>query len=137
MQRPAPIDEEFLFEGRTIISETDTKGIITYANRTFCDISGYSKEELVGSPHNIIRHPDMPKAAFKEMWDAIQMGKSWHGFVKNMRKDGRYYWVESYVSPIYDDNQNIAGYIAARTVPKRKDIEHAITLYASMRANEQ
>jgi PAS domain S-box-containing protein len=90
------IDEEVTFKdagvlGKLIISKTDLKGVITYVNTPFCKLSGYSKEELVGNPHNIIRHPDMPKEVFKLMWDTIQNNKRFRGFVKNLRKDGRYY----------------------------------------------
>ena len=93
MKRPDPLDEEFKFSEDSIVSSTDLKGIITYANRKFCEIAGYTKSELTGKNHNIVRHPDMPKAAFKELWDTIQVGKEWTGVVKNLRKDGKYYWV--------------------------------------------
>lgn len=131
-----PVDEEFLFEGRAIISETDTRGIITFANRKFCEISGYAKEELVGQPHNIIRHPDMPKQAFAQMWSTIQGGEPWHGLVKNLRKDGKYYWVETEITPVMDESGRITGYIAARKPAGRKDIEDAISLYKAMLENE-
>ena len=122
MERPEVIDEEYIFEGRAIISQTDTKGVITFANRKFCEISGYTPAELTGQPHNIIRHPDMPKAAFAQMWETIQSGQSWHGIVKNLRKDGLYYWVETEISPVRDDNDEISGYIAARKPASRKNI---------------
>ena len=131
------IDEEFLFEGRVIISETDPKGIITFANRKFCEISGYTADELLGQPHNIIRHPDMPKEAFTKMWETIQEGRIWHGLVKNLRKDGRYYWVETEIAPVKDDAGNITGYIAARKPAGRKDIEDVVTLYRKMKETEQ
>lgn len=131
------LDEEFLFEGRVIISETDPKGIITFANRKFCEISGYTADELLGQPHNIIRHPDMPKEAFAKMWSTIQGGQIWHGLVKNLRKDGRYYWVETEIAPVKDDAGNITGFIAARKPAGRKDIEDAVALYRKMIENEQ
>jgi len=87
MVRPTPVDEEYRFEQGLIISSTDLRGIITYANRKFCEISGYSKDELKGSNHNIVRHPDMPKAAFQDLWDTIRSGKEWTGIVKNLRKE--------------------------------------------------
>ena len=136
MQKPEVIDEEYHFEGRAIVSETDTKGVITFANRKFCEISGYSQDELVGQPHNIIRHPDMPRAAFAQMWKEVQSGHTWHGLVKNLRKDGRYYWVETEISPVFDDNNVITGYIAARKPAARKDIEEAQILYAKIRETE-
>ena len=97
-----------------IRTTTDTKGIITSANKAFCDISGYSKEELIGKPHSLIRHPDMPKSAFKNLWETIEAGKNWFGEVKNRKKDGTYYWVIAYIEPIFDDNHTIVGYSAIR-----------------------
>lgn len=137
MERVEPIDEEFLFEGRAIISETDLKGVITFANRKFCEISGYAKEELVGQPHNVIRHPDMPKKAFEEMWNTIKSGQTWHGLVKNLRKDGRYYWVETEVTSVKDTAGNVIGYIAARKPAGRKDIDDVIPVYRTMLEKEQ
>jgi PAS domain S-box-containing protein len=131
------IDKEYLFEGRAIVSETDLKGVITFANRKFCEISGYTAKELVGQPHNIIRHPDMPRAAFAEVWRTIQNGDTWHGLVKNLRKDGRYYWVETEIAPVRDDKGNITGYIAARKPAGRKDIEETAAIYRSMIENER
>ena len=132
MERPEAIDQEHIFEGRAIISETDTKGVITYANRKFCEIAGYTPAELKGQPHNIIRHPDMPKAAFAQMWETIQGGQSWHGIVKNLRKDGLYYWVETEISPVFDDDGNITGYIAARKPASRKNVDEVTQLYKTM-----
>ncbi len=136
MNKPDPIDEEFHFEGRVIISETDTDGIIVYANRKFCEISGYTSKELVGQPHNVIRHPDMPRGAFEKMWDTIKGGTIWHGLVKNLRKDGLYYWVETEISPIKDDDGVITGYIAARKNASMKDVEQTAETYATMLKNE-
>lgn len=136
MGRVEPVDEEYLFQGRVIISETDTRGVITFANRKFCEISGYSADELVGQPHNIIRHPDMPKEAFAKMWETIKSGQIWHGLVKNLRKDGRYYWVETEIAPVKDDDGNITGYIAARKPAGRKDIDETEAIYQTMRENE-
>lgn len=132
MQRPVPVDEEYFFEGRAIVSETDLNGVITFANRRFCEISGYSADELVGQPHNIIRHPDMPKAAFAQVWKTIQAGTIWHGLVKNLRKDGKFYWVDTEVSPIYDNNGDVKGYMAARKPASRKNIEETAAIYKTM-----
>lgn len=98
----------------TIVSKTDPKGIITYVNDKFCDISGYSPSELIGKPHNIIRHPDMPKEAFEDLWNTIQAKYVWNGIVKNRRKDGSSYVVDSTVTPILDENGDIAEYISVR-----------------------
>jgi aerotaxis receptor len=131
MYRPDPIDEAYIFTKGLILSSTDIKGIITYANRKFCTIAGYDKSELIGKNHNIIRHPDMPKAAFKEVWDAIQNGKEWSGLVKNLRKDGRYYWVYSHISPIYNDGE-LTGYTAARRPATDNEISEIIPVYADL-----
>lgn len=132
MDRPNPIDEEYFFEGRAIVSETDLNGIITFANRRFCEISGYTVDELVGQPHNIIRHPDMPKAAFAQLWKTILSGTIWHGLVKNLRKDGKYYWVDTEVSPMYDLDGSLKGYMAARKPASRRNIEETELLYKTM-----
>ncbi|MEM2126351.1 MAG: PAS domain S-box protein [Candidatus Methanosuratincola sp.] len=110
-----------------IISETDTRGIITYANPKFCEVSGYSLEELVGKPHNIIRHPDMPKEAFKDLWDTIKAGKVWQGEVKNRRKDGSYYWVLATVGPLLDSEGYPYRYISMRIdITSLKDLEEQL-----------
>lgn len=136
MERPVSVDEEYFFEGRAIISETDLNGVITFANRKFCEISGYSADELVGEPHNIILHPDMPKAAFAQEWKTIQAGTIWHGLVKNLRKDGKFYWVDTEVSPMVDENGKIKGYMAARKPASRKNIEETAEIYKKMIAQE-
>lgn len=132
MEKVTPIDEEYLYEGNVIISQTDLKGIITYANRMFCEISGYSVDELLGQPHNILRHPDMPNAAFAKMWETIQGGQVWNGLVKNLRKDGRYYWVDAEILPIVDDEHKVTGYIAVRKQASRKDVSENEELYKKM-----
>ncbi|MDD2790795.1 MAG: PAS domain S-box protein [Sulfurimonas sp.] len=136
MDKIIPIDEEYLFDSNVIISQTDLNGVITYANKTFCNISGYDAKELIGQPHNIIRHPDMPKAAFDKMWSTIQGGQVWNGVVKNLRKDGLFYWVETEILPIRDDNTTITGYIAARKPASRKNIQESEELYKKMLTSE-
>ncbi|SFV69757.1 Aerotaxis sensor receptor protein [hydrothermal vent metagenome] len=131
MKRPDPIDEEFHFEKGLIVSSTDLKGIITYANRKFCEIAGYTRDELKGKNHNIVRHPDMPKAAFQELWDTIKNGKEWTGIVKNLRKDGLYYWVYSHITPIFKENE-IVGYTAARRPASANEIEEVIPVYRDL-----
>ena len=133
IEKPQPIDEEVPFDGGVMITETDTAGIITYANRKFREMTGYSSKELIGAPHSINRHPDMPEEAFEEMWSTIKRGEYWEGYVKNLRKDGRYYWVIVWIKPKFDDNGNIIGYIAGRKVPNRKMIERIEREYAQMR----
>ncbi len=132
MTRPEPIDSEVLFDGRSLISETDTKGIITFVNRKFVEMTGYSKEEAIGQAHNILRHPDMPKAAFEQMWSTIKSGTTWEGYVKNLRKDGKYYWVIVNIIPKLDEKGEIIGYIASRKVPDRHQLELTIQTYKKM-----
>lgn len=132
MSKISPKNEEYLFEGSVIISQTDLAGVITYANRKFCEVSGYGVDELIGQPHNIIRHPDMPKAVFAKMWETLKGGQAWNGLVKNMRKDGLFYWVDTEILPIKNDDEEITGYIAARKAASRKDIEENEALYAKM-----
>lgn len=98
----------------TIVSKTDKRGFITYVNNMFCEISGYKREELLGKPHNIVRHPDMPKEAFKEMWHTLKNGNVWHGIVKNKTKDGGYYVVDATITPILDMNNEIVEFIGIR-----------------------
>ena len=107
-----------------IVSKTDLRGIITYANEIFCEVAQYKESELIGKPHNIVRHPDMPKSAFKELWDTIQSGKKWHGKVKNKAKDGSPYFVNATVFPQYDETGiNIIGYIAIRFLTTNEENE--------------
>ena len=100
-----------------LVSTTDLRGVITYANPAFCRIAGYHVDELVGHNHNLVRHPDMPKAAFADLWDRLKEGNPWRGMVKNRCKDGRYYWVDAYVTPIYE-NGKISGYQSVRCKPE-------------------
>ena len=134
--KPDPVDIEVPFDGGVMITETDTAGIITYANRKFRSMTGYSKEELIGSPHSINRHPDMPKAAFKGMWETIKDGNYWEGLVKNMNNEGKYYLVEVWIKPKFDENNEIVGYIAGRKIPDRERMNSALKLYKEMVAAE-
>ena len=135
--RQDPVDIEVPFDGGVMITETDPAGIITYANRKFREMTGYTREELIGSPHNINRHPDMPKAAFKQMWDTIKKGEYWEGYVKNIRKDGRYYWVIVWIKPKFDENGEIIGYIAGRKVPDRSMVKRMEEKYRKMKEEEK
>ena len=128
VHKPTPIDEEYQFDDGLIISSTNLSGIITYANRKFCEISTYTKQELIGKNHNIVRHPDMPKEAFKNLWETLHAGKSWTGIIKNLRKDGKYYWVHSYITPITDNNETI-GYSAARRPASTTEIAETIKTF--------
>ena len=119
-------DREFL------VSKTDTKGRITYCNTVFIKISGFTEEELLGKPHNLVRHPDMPAAAFQDLWDTVKAGNEWQGFVKNRTKDGGFYWVDARATPSFDASGHIIGYMSVRHKPSRQQIEAAETLYATM-----
>ncbi|WP_026376097.1 methyl-accepting chemotaxis protein [Aestuariibacter salexigens] len=126
------VDRENDFDAKLqLVSTTDTRGIITYANNAFCEVAGYTESELVGKNHNIVRHPDMPKAAFKEMWDHIATGTPWRGVVKNLCKDGRYYWVDAFVTPIFEQ-QKLVGYQSVRVKPERRVVQRAEQLYAAL-----
>ncbi len=131
------LDQEFPFpHGETLVSTTDLKGRITYCNPAFIQVSGYAKEELLGQPHNMIRHPDMPEEAFRDMWDTIQQGKPWSALVKNRRKDGSYYWVQANVTPLLEGNAPV-GYMSVRTEPSREAVAATEQLYGLMRQEHQ
>jgi PAS domain S-box-containing protein len=125
-------EEKVLSDNDFIVSKTDTKGYITYCNRIFVEMAGWSRFELIGANHNIIRHPDMPKIAFKILWDLIQNKKEFFGFVKNLRKNGGFYWVFAYITPDLDLNGNIIGYTSFRKKPSRKGIEVMSEIYKKL-----
>lgn len=118
-------------EGRLIVSRTDPAGVITQANQSFVDMSGYSLEELIGAPHYILRHPDMPPAAFKDLWDTVTRNEKWQGYVKNLRKDGGYYWVKATVIPNIRNGQ-VVGFTSVRRKPSRGKVEECIRLYPKL-----
>ncbi len=115
-----------------LISQTDEKGIIIFANDDFCKIAGYKIEELVGQPHNIVRHVDMPKAAFKDLWTTIKRGDDWNGYVKNSTKNGGYYWVYAVVYPMYDELTGKKTYMSCRRKPSVEEIADAEALYKTL-----
>nr|WP_253206957.1 PAS domain-containing methyl-accepting chemotaxis protein [Verticiella sp. GG226] len=130
------VDSEYLLrEDQYLISRTDLDGRIVYANPAFVEVSGFERHELVGEHHNVVRHPEMPPAAFADLWDTLQRGDTWVGHVKNRRKDGRYYWVLATVSPIVQDGQ-VVGYGSVRVKPTEQGVEEAEALYARMLAGE-
>ena len=119
--------------GESLVSTTDTKGRITYFNPAFIEVSGYVREELLGQPHNLIRHPEMPEEAFRDMWTTISNGRPWSALVVNRRKDGDHYWVLANVTPLVEDGR-VTGYMSVRTCPDRASVDAAVALYATMRA---
>lgn len=120
-----------------IVSKTDTKGRLTYGNEMFIEFSGFTEAELLGQQHNIVRHPDMPRGIFKFLWDNISQGKELFAYVKNMSRDGSFYWVIANVTPDYDANRNIIGYFSVRRAPKRAALNVIEGLYRQMLAAEQ
>lgn len=124
------MSEEVLFPNtELIVSRTDTRGVIQYANQTFLDVSGYSEAELLGRPHSIIRHPDMPRCVFKLLWQEIQAGNEIFAFVKNACKNGGHYWVLAYVTPDWDAYNRIVGYFSVRRMPSRAAVEQIAPIY--------
>ena len=122
-------------DGKIIVSSTDLDGIITHVNDAFVEISGYEVDELIGKPHYILRHPDMPKAAYKDLWDTAAAGQKWHGYVKNLCKNGDYYWVYATVVPNVRRGETV-GYTSVRRKPSRSKIEAATAQYKDMIKNE-
>jgi PAS domain S-box-containing protein len=130
-------NEKVMRENDFIVSKTDLKGRITYGNEIFIEYSGYSESELLGAQHNIIRHPDMPRGVFKFLWDNIAAGTEVFAYVKNMSKDGSFYWVFANVTPDYDAAGNIIGYLSVRRAPKRSAVQVLDGLYKLMLEAEQ
>ena len=124
--------ERTMREDDFIVSKTNAKGIITYGNPIFIEFSGYTEAELLGSQHNIIRHPDMPRSVFKLAWDTIQSGKEFFGYVKNMSKDGGFYWVFTHIAPDFDVNRQIVGFTSVRRCPRREAISKIEPVYREM-----
>ena len=128
-----PLDIEVPVDSKKeILSETDATGKTTYANAYFVELSGYPEEELMGKPHNIVRHPDMPKTVFKLLWDNLKAGKEYKAIVKNRRKDGKYYWVYSEYKPLYNETKQIRGYRSHRWPVPKKTLEDVESLYQKL-----
>lgn len=129
--------ERFFNDDDIIVSKTDLKGHLTYINRVFSQISGYAEDELIGKPHSIIRHPDMPRSIFKKLWETVQNGKEVFAYVNNISKNGDNYWVYAHVTPSWDKDGNIVGYHSNRRVPDRKILDqHIIPLYQQLKTAE-
>jgi PAS domain S-box-containing protein len=119
-------EEVFFSDNQFIISKTDKNGRITYCNELFINLSGYGSEELIGHPHSILRHQDMPKVIFKKLWDDLQSGKEIFAFVKNKTKDEKYYWVLAFVTPSYDHKGNLIEYFSVRRKPEPQAVKNII-----------
>lgn len=135
INEPVTDQEVKLRDGQELVTKTNLKGIITYTNPDFIEISGFSREELVGKNHNLVRHPDMPPAAFKDLWETLKLGRPWSKLVKNRCKNGDYYWVKANVTPIFR-NGEIVEYMSVRTRPSAEEVEQASALYAKLKRNE-
>ncbi len=131
--QPVSENEVALKDGTMIVSKTDLKGRIKYINRDFLEVSGFTEEELIDEPHNIVRHPDMPEAAFKDLWNTVKQGSPWRGMVKNRCKNGDFYWVEATVTPIYEQGA-LVGYMSVRRKAERAQIDAAQALYREINA---
>ncbi len=118
--------EQFFKDDEVIVSKTNLKGHMTYVNRTFMDISGYEEKDLIGKPHSLIRHPDMPRCVFKLLWDSLQDKKEIFAYVVNSCKNGDHYWVFAHVTPSFDKDGNVVGYHSNRRVPKRSVLDEVI-----------
>jgi aerotaxis receptor len=138
MRRNLPVTqlEHPVPSGQSLVSVTDVQGRITYCNEAFVEASGFSREELQGQPHNLVRHPDMPAEAFRDLWATISAGRPWSGLVKNRRKDGGHYWVLANATPIRD-GERIVGYLSVRTAPSRDEVAGAEVQYALLRDDAQ
>ena len=128
--------ERFFEPDEVIVSKTDLKGRITYANRVFQRVAGYGEEELLGQPHSIVRHPDMPRCVFKLLWDTLGAGQEIFAYVVNRARNGDHYWVLAHVTPVRDRGGRIVGYHSSRRVPARPAVEAAAGLYKALRAEE-
>ncbi|MEK1840409.1 MAG: PAS domain-containing protein, partial [Pseudomonas sp.] len=126
--QPVTQREVALGPQQKLISTTDARGVITYCNDAFVDISGFNKSDLIGAPQNIVRHPDVPSAIFAHMWGALKQGKPWMGIVKNRSKNGDHYWVNAYVTPIFEGRE-VVGYESVRVKPTAEQIRRAEALY--------
>lgn len=121
--------EIVLEQHQTLVSKTDLTGKIIFVNKDFVEVSGFSEKELIGNQHNIVRHPDMPSAAFKDLWATVGQGKPWVGLVKNKSKHGDFYWVDARVIPVWNDGR-IVAYMSVRKKPSREQISVAESLYS-------
>ena len=138
MATPIPTGVARTFaDDELIVSKTDARGVITYANDVFLRVSGYDESEVLGKPHNLVRHPDSPRGLFKLLWDQIGAGKEVFAYINNLAKNGDHYWVLAHVSPSHDASGRITGYHSNRRVPAQDAIAEISSLYATMRSAER
>jgi PAS domain S-box-containing protein len=120
-----------------IVSKTDVRGQITYANEVFLRVAGYREDEIIGQPHSLVRHPDMPRCVFKLLWDTLDAGKEIFAYVLNLARSGDHYWVFAHVTPTFGDQGRVVGYHSNRRTPERSAVEKVIPLYALLLAEER
>ena len=136
-QKITPTSNEIVLrENDFIVSKTDPKGLLTYGNEIFIEFSGYTESELLGKQHNIVRHPDMPRAVFKLLWDTLQAGNEFNGYVKNLSKNGSFYWVFANVTPSYAPDGTLLGYYSVRRKPRQDAVKFIEQLYRDMLETE-
>ncbi|MCF6268187.1 MAG: PAS domain-containing protein [Melioribacteraceae bacterium] len=129
--------ENVMRDNDFIVSKTDLKGTLTYVNQTFIEFAKYDEQELLGKPHSMIRHPDMPRVIFQLLWDTIQQKKEMNAYVKNLSGDGSYYWVFANVTPVMNEFSKIVGYYSVRRKPKKESLDKIIKLYALLSEEEK
>src|SRR5690554_2575349 len=138
MRKNLPVtDTEYTFsESQKLISSTDLRHKIRHCNQAFVEVSGFTREELMGQPHNIVRHPDMPSEAFRDLWETVESGQPWTALVKNRRKNGDHYWVRANATPVRNGDR-IVGYLSVRTKPDAEEVAEAERIYARLRAEAE
>lgn len=136
ISQPKPTKNEVFFKGGVMVTETDLKGIITYTNKKYREFTGYSKEELIGLPHAISRHPDMPKKVYENMWSSLKSGKEWEGLFKNLTADGSFYYIEVMIQHKKDSSGKTIGYSAVRKIAKKLLIEEMLPKYKDFKDKE-
>lgn len=128
-------EEEFIYEGKPLLLETDMDGVITYANRRFIEVSGYTKEQVIGSPHCAHMHPNMPQSVFKDACQKTSAGKTWSGYICNISKEGIGYWTELTIQPKRNDMNEVIGFMATRRAPDAAELENVMTEYEEIKAS--
>lgn len=138
MRSPTPTGHEIQFDpDEIIVSKTDLRGRLTYANRVFLRVAGYTEDEVLGAPHSLIRHPDMPRCVFQLLWNTIQAERELFAYVVNLAKNGDHYWVLAHVTPSFDAAGQLVGFHSNRRVPERRAVERVRALYDHLRAEER
>ena len=136
MENIIPKNEEFIYDDCVMISQSDIDGVVTFVNRKFCEVSAYERDHFIGLNCKTIFHPDMPEAIFLKMWATVKGGQNWNGVVKNIRRDGLFYWSNLELEPIKDNMDNITGFISVARPASPKSIQESAELYEKMLQSE-